>query len=104
MNMNMIRMNGTDLAKPMSDEERREIEAAEKAAPAFDSDSPEMHVEQLAQFRRVYGEDRTRPTVSIRLSRQTYNKAKSYGKGYTAFLGRLLDAAIQDEELVKRCV
>ena len=102
--MKMVRMNGSNLSQPLTEEERREIESAAARAPSFDDESPEMDAGQLAQFRRAYGEDRTRPTVSIRLSRQTYNKAKSYGKGYTAFLSRLLDAAIQDEELVKKCV
>ncbi len=102
--MKMVRMNGNELQQPLTAEERREIEAAAAGTPAFDDESPEMDTAQLAQFRRTFGEDRTRPTVSIRLSRQTYNKARSYGKGYTAFLSRLLDEAIKDEELVRKCV
>ena len=31
-------------------------------------------------------------------------KAKQYGKGYTGLLSRLLDAAIDDEELVRKCI
>ena len=34
----------------------------------------------------------------------TLKKAKQYGKGYTGFLSRLIDAAIDDEELVRRCI
>ena len=49
----MIGMNGTELAKPLSDKERHEIEAAEKAAPVFDDDCPEMSAEQLAQLHRL---------------------------------------------------
>ena len=63
-----------------------------------------MTESQLLQFKRMYAEDRTKVTVSIRLSRNTYEKAKTYGKGYTSFLSRLLDAAINDENLIQKCV
>ena len=29
---------------------------------------------------------------------------KQYGKGYTGLLSRLLDAAIDNEELVRKCI
>ena len=31
-------------------------------------------------------------------------KAKQYGKGYTGFLSRLLDEAIKNEEMVRKCI
>lgn len=49
-------------------------------------------------------EERNKQTVSLRLSPKTLKIAKSYGKGYTSFLSRLLDEAIQDEELVRKCI
>ena len=38
------------------------------------------------------------------LARYKDQKAKQYGKGYTGLLSRLLDIAINDEELVKKCI
>ena len=102
--MNMVRMTMNELDRDLTEEGIREIEAAARREPVMDGDSPEMSAGQLLQFRRMYGEDRTRPTVSIRLSRRTYDKARSYGKGYTAFLSRLLDEAINDEDMVRKCV
>jgi len=94
----------SELLAPLSDEEIKELEEAEKRPPYFDEDSPEMTAIQLQQFKRMYSEDRTKRTVSIRLSKNTYDKARTYGKGYTAFLSRLLDVAINDENLVRKCV
>lgn len=93
-----------ELTAELTPEEIREMEAAEKMAPVFDEDSPEMTAEQLLQFKRVNHENRTKQTISLRLSPDTLKKAKQYGKGYTSFLSRLLDAAIDDEELVRRCI
>ena len=100
----MVKMTLNDLMQTPSEEELRELEAAEAMAPVFDEDSPEMTAEQLIQFKRMHREDRNKQTVSLRLSPDTLKKAKAYGKGYTSFLSRLLDAAIEDEALVRKCV
>ena len=97
-------MTLNDLMQAPSEEELRELEAAEAMVPVFDEDSPEMTAEQLIQFKRMHREDRNKQTVSLRLSPDTLKKAKAYGKGYTSFLSRLLDAAIEDEALVHKCV
>lgn len=97
-------MTLNDLMQAPFEEELRELEAAEAMAPVFDEDSPEMTAEQLIQFKRMHREDRNKQTVSLRLSPDTLKKAKAYGKGYTSFLSRLLDAAIEDEALVRKCV
>ena len=102
--MNMVRMKWNDMNPELTAEELRELEAAETKTPNFDDDSPEMTFEQLMQFKQVNREKRNKPTVSLRISPATLQKAKQYGKGYTAFLSRLLDAAIDDEELLKKCV
>ena len=93
-----------DLSKELTEEERLELEAAAKMEPEFDDDSPLMMKEQLMQFKRINHNNRTKPTISLRISPATLKKAKQYGKGYTGLLSRLLDAAIDDEELVRRCI
>ncbi len=100
----MVRIKLNDLNKELSPEELKELEAAEKKEPVYDEDSPAMSMEQLMQFKRVNHQSRVKPTISLRVSSDTLKKAKQYGKGYTGFLSRLLDAAINDEELIRKCI
>ena len=93
-----------EITAELTPEEIRELGATEKMPPVFDEDSPQMTAEQLLQFKRMNHENRIKQTVSLRLSPDTLKKAKQYGKGYTSFLSRLLDAAIDDEELVRKCI
>ena len=100
----MVKMKLSDLNAELTEEELRELDEAEKKEPVFDDDSPLMMKEQLMQFKRINHENRTKPTISLRISPSTLKKAKQYGKGYTGLLSRLLDAAIDDEELVRKCI
>lgn len=100
----MVKMSIKDLDRTLSGEEMQDLAAAEQMQPVFDTDSPEMTADMLLQFKRMNQEERNKQTVSLRLSPKTLKIAKSYGKGYTSFLSRLLDEAIQDEELVRKCI
>ncbi len=100
----MVKIKLSDLNSELTEEELRELDEAEKKEPVFDDDSPLMMKEQLMQFKRINHENRTKPTISLRISPATLKKAKQYGKGYTGLLSRLLDAAIDNEELVRKCI
>lgn len=100
----MVKMTLNELNQELTPEEIRELEAAEAKTPVFDEDSPAMTMEQLMQFKRMNRENRTKQTISLRVSPATLKKAKQYGKGYTSLLSRLLDIAINDEELVRKCI
>ena len=100
----MVKMTMNDLNQDLTAEELQELDAAGKKEPVFDEDSPLMMKEQLMQFKRINHQNRTKPTISLRISPATLKKAKQYGKGYTGLLSRLLDAAIDDEELVRKCI
>lgn len=76
----MVKMSFNELNNELSEEELLELENAAARTIAFDDESPEMTPEMLRQFNR------------------------SYGKGYTSFLSRLIDAALDDATLVKRCL
>jgi uncharacterized protein (DUF4415 family) len=97
----MAKISMNDLNAELTDEEMQELDALENRPITYDDDAPELTIEQIRQFKRM---DRTKQTVSIRLSPQTMAKAKAFGKGYTSVLSRLLDAALNDEELVKKCL
>ncbi len=100
----MAKMNGKDLSCDLTADEWQELNAASKKRPLFDEDSPELTDEMLQQFKRLHQKERIKQTVSLRISPATLKKAKMYGKGYTAFLSRLLDAAIQNDDMVRKCL
>ena len=100
----MAKITMSSLDKTLTAEELQELDAAEHKAPVFDEDSPEMTAEMLLQFKRMNSIDRNKQTISLRVSPKTLKLAKAYGKGYTAFLSRLLDEAISDEQLVGKCM
>ena len=88
-------------------EQIREIEAAMDRPVIPDEDTPELTLEQyaeIAELRRQRRARQVKPVVALRISPETLEKAKATGKGYTGFLSRLLDQAIQDPQLVKRCM
>ena len=90
--------------KPTAAQIKRLREAAKKPI-VFDEDAPEYTMEELEEMRLAAIKKRAeqkKEVVAIRLSPNTLEKAKSYGKGYTGFLSRLIDNAINDKDLVSR--
>jgi len=94
----MITMNLKDLPEELTEEEKKMLERAEKASITFDEDCPELTEEQLKQFRRK--SENRKETVTLRLSAKSLRKAKSLGKGYTAVLSRILEDALNDNEVI----
>ena len=93
-----------DIEPELTADEIRELEQAEQKPIVFDDDCPEMTVAQLLEFKPFRQKKQPKQTVSLRLSSSTLDLAKRYGNGYTTFLSRLLDEAIKDEALVRRCL
>ena len=103
----MIIRKDIDPDKPLTEEQKNMLEALKKRADAFDEDSPELSLEELEQFRRIAEqrrEERRKQTVTIRLSPQTLMKAKALGKGYTSILSRIIEIALDDSELIRKCL
>lgn len=100
----MVKMNINELSSELTEEEMLDLEMAANFPIVHDEDSPEMTEEMLMQFKRMNKEERVKQTISLRLSPSTLKKAKSLGKGYTSVLSRLLDLAINDEEMLKKCL
>lgn len=59
-------------------------------------------IEQFRQIADARNDERRKQTVSIRLSPQALKKAKSLGKGYTSILGRILESALEDNEMIRK--
>lgn len=95
--MNVAKVMMNSLPAELTPEEIEELEAAEKMPICFDDDCPEMTDEMLKQFHRM-------DSVTIKLSPSSMKKVKSLGVGYSKILSRLLDLALNDAEMVKKCM
>lgn len=88
-----------------TDAQIREIEMAASRPIIPDEDAPELTLEQYAEMATLAKNRRSqkaKPVVALRISPETLEKAKATGKGYTGFLSRLLDNAINDPQMVSR--
>ena len=100
----MVKMNFKDISSELNQKELQQLEDAAARTILFDEESPEMTEEMLSQFKSLKQTKRTKQTASIRLSEKAQRFSKAYGKGYTSFLSRLIDAALDDVALVKKCL
>jgi len=100
----MIKMRLDELDNTISEDEILELKTAQARANLFDDHSREMTPEMLTQLKNIQQHKRAKQTISIRLSEKALQFSKSYGKGYTSFLSRLIDAALDDADLVKKCI
>ena len=83
----------------------QEIESAASMPIVPDEDAPELTLEQYAEMATIAKSrrsQRVKPVVALRISPETLEKAKATGKGYTGFLSRLLDNAIDDPKIVAK--
>lgn len=83
----------------------KEIELAATMPITPDEDAPELTLQQYAEMAEIARKRRSKtvkPVIALRISPDTLDKAKATGKGYTGFLSRLLDNAINDPGMVSR--
>ena len=91
----------------ITEKQLMEIENAKRHDIVIDEDSPEITEEMMEQFRRVAKEkreERQKQVLTLRVSAETMKKAKSLGKGYTGILSRILEYALNDPEIIRRCL
>jgi len=101
---NMVRTVVFEGQQP-TEEQIKEIETASAMPVVPDEEAPELTLEQYAEMAEIARNRRSRqvkPVVALRVSISTLEKAKATGKGYTGFLSRLLDNAIDDPQLVAK--
>ena len=88
-----------------TEEQIHEIEAALSRGITPDDDAPELTTEQYAEMAAIAKARRSqnvKPVIALRITPSTLEKAKATGKGYTGFLSRLLDNAINDPQMVAK--
>ena len=91
----------------LTPEQEKELDALENRPIIFDEDCPELTPEPLKQMAAIAKEQRVkrrRSIITLRVAPETLAKAKATGKGYTGFMSRLLDLAINNPDMVKRCL
>ena len=93
----MAKIIMNSLPPELTPEEIAELDAAEKMPIVFDDDCPEMTSEMLEQFHRMN-------TVTIGISPSNMKKIKAFGADYSKILSNLLDLALNDAELLKKCM
>lgn len=94
-----------DFSQGLTPEQEKMLKELESAPAVPDEDCPELTDEQIIKYaaiaRKKRKENGTKQTVSIRLSPHALQKAQSLGKGYTTILSRILEAALEDNELIR---
>ena len=93
----MAKVMMNSLPAELTPKEIAELEAAEKMPIVFDEDCPEMTSDMLKQFHRM-------DKIMIKISPSNLKKVKSFGPDYAKILSHLLDLALNDTELVKKCL
>ena len=93
-----------DVTKKPSQEQIEMLLTAAKLPIHAKSEYPEFSEIELMQFKRISNArraDRQKQTVTLRLSPQALEKARSLGKGYTSVLSRILERALDDPDVIK---
>lgn len=106
--MAIVRMT-LDTSKPfvLTDKMKAEIEAAAKRPITFDEDCPELTDDQIAEFKMLMRQQksrRLRRVVSLRLSNESFEKAKKFGDGYTTVLSKILETALNNPKILAECL
>ena len=94
-----------NVKQPLTAEQVKMLEKLKEAPVTYDDDSPELTDEQLMEFKRladIKRDARRKQSVTLRLSPQAAKKARSLGKGYTSVLSRILESALEDNDLIQR--
>ena len=99
-----------DVTKKPTARQKKMLEELEQRPIVYDDDCPELTEEQLAQFKRISdirreeGLNNRKQNVTLRLSPQTLKKARSLRKGYTSFLARIIESALDNPTLTEKLI
>ena len=101
----MIIQRKIDIDSPLTAAQEKMLRELASRPAVTDDDFPELTQEQLSQFRRISTErrdGRRKQSVTLRLSPQALEKAKSLGKGYTSVLSRILENALSNPGVIRQ--
>ncbi len=85
-----------------TEEQRMEIREAAKRMPVYDEDAPELSLEQMRRYRQAAINKKEKSAVTLELSKENMEKIYSFGEEYKSILSRLLELAINDQDLLRK--
>lgn len=97
----MVRMN-IDFNEELTAGQIKMLEALKNSPAVPDEDCPELTDEQLKQMKRVSHIKAEEQFVTVELSPQAFEKAKSLGENYLTVLSKILESALKDNETIQR--
>ena len=101
----MVKRFKIDGTQPLTAQQLDMIREALDKPVQYDEDLPRQTKEQMAQFKRIADikrKERRKQNVTLRLSPNALQKARSLGKGYTSILSRILEDALNNPEILKK--
>ena len=94
-----------DVTKSPSKDQIEMLRKAQKLPLHKEAEYPEFSETELLLFKKISTErknNRQKQTVTLRLSPQALEKARSLGKGYTSVLSRILEKALDDPNIIQQ--
>ena len=85
-----------------TEEQRMEIREAAKREPCYEEDAPELSPEQMQRYRKAAIDKKAKAAVTLEFSKENMDKAYSFGEEYRIVLSRLLELAMNDQDLVRK--
>lgn len=96
-----------DINANPSKEQIAMLETAAHTPIVYDEECRKLTDLELSEFKKISefrSKSRKKQTVTLRLSPQSLEKAKSLGKGYTSVLSRILEAALSNNDIIKQYI
>lgn len=93
----MTKIKYSELSTELTEEEIAELDALEDRPIVYDEDCPAMTEEMLSQFKRAN-------VVTVCIEESNLKKVGALGKDYRNALSKLINLALNEEELVKKCI
>lgn len=90
-----------------TEEMLQQVAEAAKRPIVFDEDCPELTDDQIAEIKMLMRQQKSRRlkrVVSLRLSNESYEKAKKFGDGYTSVLSKILESALNNPKILEECL
>ncbi len=103
----MIIRKEIDFSEPLTAEQIKMLEEMNKRPIVPDEDSPAYTREELERLKKVADQKRAEQRnqiVAVHLSPKSMEKAKSLGSSYPSILGRLLELALNNDNLLQQCL
>lgn len=101
-----VRVKASEL-RPLTKKDIKRMKDASKRPIIYDEDSPKTTKEQLSQFRRRHEQNRInnrKVVFSTRITKNSYDKLKSFGPGYSSIVANMIEYCLKDPEIIKKCL